>query len=86
MNSWPRIAIALAIALATWVIAGPVLRVVLAAEGRAALVLHEHFNNGAVSPGHKFEVTGAFEPCVDGFCLPPGGSGTIDYWFVAEHE
>jgi hypothetical protein len=76
--SWPRVLLATVITVFAWTWWSPALRTIFGPTGESGRQVTETFNGGfLVAPDHT-TVTGA-EPCMDGWCLPPGASGTLVY-------
>ena len=83
--SWPRLAAALVIVVAASIYWGPELRVIFKPTGDLVRQVREHFNNGASEAPIPPEVTGFFG-CTDGWCLMPGGAGTLTYRLTAQED
>jgi hypothetical protein len=84
-RSLPRVAAAVVIAAAAWVVWAPTVRAAFTPPPKFVWQFTETFNDGAVTPPQRVEVTG-FEACANGWCLDPGKSGTLIYHFVPEHD
>ncbi len=76
---WPmRIAVALLLLSGAFLLFGGVLSWLLAPGPEIVGYVDESFNEGFLFHPDWVNVSG-FTPCLDGWCLPPGGSGTLVY-------
>lgn len=78
LPSWPRVLLALVIAVLAWLVWAPALRPIFTPMEGSGRLVTETFNGGYLAAPDRTKITGA-QPCADGWCLQPGASGTLEY-------